>query len=145
GVGASVVNALSEWVVVEVRKDGVLYRQRYERGRPVTPVEQVGEVGPDEHGTKTTFKPDATIFESLNYNFDTLMQRFREIAYLTKGLQISFRDERTDREMSFYFDGGIVSFVRHLNRRRQVLQPRPFSVSREVNGNLIEVARSEEH
>ncbi|ACZ38602.1 DNA topoisomerase (ATP-hydrolyzing) subunit B [Sphaerobacter thermophilus] len=140
GVGASVVNALSEWVVVEVRKDGVLYRQRYERGRPVTPVEQVGEVGPDEHGTKTTFKPDATIFESLNYNFDTLMQRFREIAYLTKGLQISFRDERTDREMSFYFDGGIVSFVRHLNRRRQVLQPRPFSVSREVNGNLIEVA-----
>jgi len=140
GVGASVVNALSEWVVVEVRKDGKLYRQRYERGRPVTPVEQVGEVGPDEHGTKTTFKADATIFDSINYNFDTLMQRFREIAYLTKGLQITFRDERTDREMSFYFDGGIVSFVRHLNRRRQVLQPRPFAVSREVNGNLIEVA-----
>ncbi|MDI3341051.1 MAG: DNA topoisomerase (ATP-hydrolyzing) subunit B [Sphaerobacter sp.] len=140
GVGASVVNALSEWVVVEVRNNGRVHRQRYERGRPVTPVEVVGEVAPDEHGTKTTFKADATIFPSLDYNYDVLLERFREIAYLTRGLHITFRDERADREMSFYFEGGIVSYVRHLNRRRQVLQPRPFAVTREVNGTLVEVA-----
>jgi DNA gyrase subunit B len=140
GVGASVVNALSEWVVVEVRKDGALYRQRYERGVPVTPVDLVREVEPGEHGTTTTFRPDGTIFESLSYNFDTLLQRFREMAYLTKGLQITCKDERSEREMSFFFDGGIVSFVRHLNRNKHVLQPRPFYVNREVNGSQIEVA-----
>lgn len=140
GVGASVVNALSDWTVVEVRKDGKLHRQRYERGIPVTGVEVVGEVPEDETGTTVSFKPDATIFDSLDFDFDTLMQRFRETAYLTKGLQITFRDERTNREMSFYFDGGIVSFVRHLNRNRQVLHPRPFYVEREVGGTLVEVA-----
>ena len=140
GVGASVVNALSEWVVVEVRKDGLVYQQRYERGIPVAPVDLVAETSPDDHGTTTHFKADETIFDALNYNFDVLLQHFREAAYLTKGLAITFVDERSDREMTFYFDGGIVSFVRHLNRNKQVLQTRPFSVSREINGCMVEVA-----
>ena len=140
GVGASVVNALSKWVEVEVRKEGALYRQRYERGIPVTPVERVGEVDPESTGTTVTFLADQTIFDGPNYNFDTLLQRFREMAYLTKGLMITARDERAEREMSFYFDGGIISYVRHLNRNKQVLQPRPFYACREVNGSQVEVA-----
>ncbi len=140
GVGASVVNALSEWVEVEVRKEGVRYRQRYERGIPVTPVERIGEIDPAFRGTTVTFLADSTIFQALSYNFDTLVQRFREMAYLTKGLMITARDERAQREMSFYFDGGIVSYVRHLNRNKQVLQTRPFYVCRDVNGSQVEVA-----
>jgi len=140
GVGASVVNALSEWVVVDVRKEGIRYRQRYELGKPVTPVEAVDTVDPDDHGTTTTFLADTSIFCDLDYSFDTLMQKFRETAYLTKGLHIHFLDERTDREASFYFEGGIVSFVRQLNRNRQVLQARPFYVHREINDAVVEAA-----
>ena len=140
GVGASVVNALSDWVVVEVRKDGNVYRQRYEQGVPVTPVEVIGETTLDDHGTTTTFHPDPAIFHSLDYSFDVLVQRFREVAYLTKGLSITFIDERDDREMSFFFDGGIVSFVRQLNRNRQPLHPRPFYVCREAGDCLVELA-----
>jgi DNA gyrase subunit B len=140
GVGASVVNALSEWVVAEVRKDGKRWQQRYETGVPQGPPEVVGEADPDDHGTTISFKADSTIFDELDYSFETLMQRFRETAYLTRGLQITFVDERIDREMSFYFDGGIVSFVRHLNRNKQALHPRPFYASKEVNGCFAEVA-----
>ena len=140
GVGASVVNALSDWVVVEVRKEGNVYRQRYEQGVPVTPVEVIGETTLDDHGTTTTFHPDPAIFHSLDYSFDVLVQRFREVAYLTKGLSITFIDERDDREMSFFFDGGIVSFVRQLNRNRQPLHPRPFYVCREAGDCLVELA-----
>ncbi|MBX6753925.1 MAG: DNA topoisomerase (ATP-hydrolyzing) subunit B [Thermorudis peleae] len=140
GVGASVVNALSRWLEVEVRRDGHIYRQRYERGVPVTPVEVVGDTTPDEHGTTTRFLPDQEIFRTLDYNDEVLLQRFREIAYLTRGLTIHFLDERTDREMTFYFEGGIISFVRHLNRNKNVLQPQPFYVKREVNNCLVEVA-----
>ncbi len=140
GVGASVVNALSEWLEVTVRRDGNVYRQRYERGVPVTPVETIGETTPDDHGTETVFLPDRLIFRSLEYQSDLLLQRFREVAYLTSGLTIHFVDERTDLEMTFYFEGGIVSFVRHLNRTKEVLQPQPFSVKREQNGCLVEVA-----
>jgi DNA gyrase subunit B len=140
GVGASVVNALSEWVQVEVRKGGNRYEQRYETGAPLGPPTKVGTCDEDDHGTTITFKADATIFDDLNYSYETLMQRFRETAYLTRGLQITFVDERSDREMSFYFDGGIVSFVRHLNRNKQALHPRPFYTSREVNGCYAEIA-----
>jgi len=140
GVGASVVNALSRWLEVEVRRDGHIYRQRYERGIPVTPVEVIGDTTPDEHGTTTRFLPDQEIFRTLEYNDEVLLQRFREIAYLTRGLTIHFLDERTDREMTFYFEGGIISFVRHLNRNKNVLQPQPFYVKREVNNCLVEVA-----
>ncbi|MCX2726086.1 DNA topoisomerase (ATP-hydrolyzing) subunit B [Thermomicrobium sp. 4228-Ro] len=140
GVGASVVNALSEWLEVTVRRDGKIYRQRYERGVPTTPVEVIGETEVDDHGTETVFLPDRQIFRSLDYQADVLLQRFREIAYLTSGLTIHFVDERTDTEMTFSFEGGIVSFVRHLNRMKEVLQPQPFYVKREVNGCLVEVA-----
>jgi DNA gyrase subunit B len=140
GVGASVVNALSEWLEVTVRRDGKIYHQRYERGVPVTPVEIIGETTPDDHGTETVFLPDRLIFRSLDYQSDVLLQRFREVAYLTSGLTIHFVDERTDLDMTFYFEGGIVSFVRHLNRTKEVLQPQPFYVKREQNGCLVEVA-----
>lgn len=140
GVGASVVNALAEWLEVQVRREGKIYRQRYERGVPVTPVEVIGKTAPGDQGTTTTFLPDRTVFKSIDYNTDVLLQRLREVAYLTSGLTISFHDERTDREMTFYFEGGIVSFVRHLNRNKHVLQPRPFHVRRELNNCLVEVA-----
>lgn len=140
GVGASVVNALSEWLEVIVRRDGKVYRQRYERGRPVTSVELIGEASPDDHGTETIFLPDRQIFKSLDYQRDVLLHRFREIAYLTSGLTIHFVDERDDTETTFYFEGGIISFVRHLNKTKTVLQPQPFYVKREQNGCLVEVA-----
>ncbi len=142
GVGVSAVNALSEWLRVEtvpLSRDGALrrYRQEYRRGQPTMPVT---EVGPAEHtGTTTTFLPDRTIFETLDYHFETLAQRFREMAYLTRGLTITFRDERTDRELSFYFEGGILSFVRHLNKHRQVLH-RPIYIEKQVNGVQVEAA-----
>lgn len=104
GVGVSAVNALSEWLEVEVRRKGKIYRQRYERGVPTTPVEVVGEA--KDTGTKTTFLPDREIVCTLNYNFNPLAQRFREMAFLTRGLKITLRDEREDREHSFYFEGG---------------------------------------
>ncbi|MCS7257329.1 MAG: DNA topoisomerase (ATP-hydrolyzing) subunit B [Thermomicrobium sp.] len=140
GVGASVVNALSEWLEVTVRRDGKIYRQRYERGVPVTPVEVIGETDVEDHGTETVFLPDRQIFRTLDYQTDVLLQRFREVAYLTSGLTIHFLDERTDTEMTFYFEGGIVSFVRHLNKMKEILQPQPFYVKREVNGCIVEVA-----
>ncbi len=140
GVGASAVNALSEWLVVEVKQQGHIWRQRYEKGRPVTDLEIVGDVPEDETGTKTTFLADTTIFKhGLDYRFDTLVQRFREMAFLTRGLTIVFRDERDDREMSFYFEGGIRSFVRYLNKNRTVLHE-PFYVEKQINGTHVEVA-----
>jgi len=140
GVGASAVNALSEWLEIEVKQKGHIWRQRYERGRPVTDLEIVGDVPEDETGTKTTFLADTTIFKAgLDYRFETLVQRFREMAFLTRGLTIVFRDERDGREMSFYFEGGIRSFVRYLNKNRKVLHE-PFYVEKQVNGTQIEVA-----
>ncbi len=125
GVGVACVNALSEWLTVEVKRGGKLYRQRYVRGKPVTPVEVVGKA--KGTGTKTTFLPDSSIMETLDYDFDTLAQRFREMAFLNRGLHIKFVDERHGREMSFYFEGGITSFVRYLNRGREVLHE-PISI-----------------
>ncbi len=143
GVGASVVNALSEWMVVEVRKEGTLYRQRYEQGIPLGPVETVGPTD-EPNGTTISFLADRTIFTTIDYGFETLLQRFREMAYLTKGLTIALKDERADdgqvREYTFYFEGGIVSFVRHLNLSRQPLHARPFYVERQVGEVAVEVA-----
>jgi len=141
GVGASVVNALSEWCRVEVRRNGRLYAQEYERGIPSSKVQDLGEADPDLHGTTTAFLADRTIFvNGLDYNYEALVQWFRETAYLTKGLRITLTDERADREMTFYFEGGIVSFVRHLNRHRNVVQDRPFYVLKESGSCLVEVA-----
>jgi len=138
GVGVSAVNALSEWMEVEVRRDGGVYRQRYERGHPVTPVERIGKA--DGTGTKTTFLPDSEIFkQGIDYKFETLAQRFREMAFLTRGLKITFVDEREDREMSFYFEGGLRSFVWYLNRGREVLH-KPIYAEKQVNGTQVEVA-----
>ena len=145
GVGVSAVNALSEWLEVEVRRDGKVYRQRYEHGLPVTPVEEAGKTKDQETGTRTTFMPDSSIFKTLDFKYDVLMQRFREMAFLTRGLTIYFVDKRevrgkpVDREMTFYFEGGIASFVRYLNKNRDVLHP-PIYVERQVNGTMVEAA-----
>jgi DNA gyrase subunit B len=145
GVGVSAVNALAEWLVVEVRRDGKVYRQRYEQGRPVTPVEQIGKAKTGETGTITTFLADSSIFDSLDFKYDVLMQRFREMAFLTRGLTLRFEDNREvrgkpqARVMSFYFEGGIASFVRYLNKNREALHP-PIYVEKAVNGTMVEAA-----
>lgn len=140
GVGASVVNALSSWMAVEVRRDGHLYRQEYRRGLPTGPVIEVGKVEDGRTGTTTTFVADEDIFNEVHWDFDMLAQRFRETAYLTKKLKIVFRYKPADQELSFYFEGGIESFVRHLNLSRGSLHPKVFYFERSANGNLVEVA-----
>jgi len=140
GVGVSAVNALSEWCEVEVRRGGKIHFQRYERGVPIGPVQVIGKVPKGATGTKTTFKFDREIFKGdVDYRFETLVQRFREMAFVTRGVDIHFVDERSGREMNFYFEGGIVSFVRYLNRNRDVLHP-VVHVDRMVDGTGIEVA-----
>ena len=145
GVGVSAVNALSEWMEVTVKREGKVFRQRYERGVPCAPVEMVAELPPEratETGTRTTFRYDPTIFKEVEgYRFDTLTQRFREMAFVTRGITIYCRDEREipPREMTFYFEGGIVSFVRYLNRNRNTLHP-VFYIARDMDGVGIEVA-----
>jgi len=140
GVGVSVVNALSEWCQVDVKRDGILYRQRYERGVAVTPLLEVDLVEENDSGTITSFLPDLEVMETRDYNFDILAQRFREMAYLNRGMTIFLRDERTDREVTFYFEGGLVSFVRYLNKGRGHLQARPVSTIRELDGVKVELA-----
>src|SRR5258707_10491212 len=140
GVGVSVVNALSEWCQVDVKRDGILYRQRYERGIAVTPLEEVDLVEENDTGTITSFLPDLTVMESRDYNFDILAQRFREMAYLNRGMTIFLKDERTDREVTFYFEGGLVSFVRYLNKDQGRLQARPGSTARELDVVTVELA-----
>jgi DNA gyrase subunit B len=140
GVGVSAVNALSEWCEVEVRRDGQIHFQRYERGYPKEPVKVIGKTKPGETGTKTTFKFDPLIFkEEMDYRFETLAQRFREMAFVTRGVTIHFVDERADRQITFYFEGGITSFVRYLNRNREKLHPVVF-VEKEIEGIGIEAA-----
>jgi DNA gyrase subunit B len=140
GVGVSAVNALSEWCEVEVRREGGIYFQRYERGYPKGPVKLIGKTKADDTGTKTTFKYDPQIFkEEMEFRFDTLVQRFREMAFVTRGVTIRFVDERADRQMTFYFEGGITSFVRYLNRNREKLHP-VVHVEKEMEGIGIEAA-----
>jgi DNA gyrase subunit B len=138
GVGVSVVNALSEKLRAEIHRDGGVFVQEFERGKPLGKIRRVGDA--KDHGTTITFLADDKIFDSLGYEYDILAQRFREMAYLTKGLQITFVDERQDKEYSFYFEGGIVSFVRHLNQNRQVLHARPVYVERQMGETAVEVA-----
>lgn len=140
GVGVSAVNALSEWFESTVRRDGILYRQNYKRGVPQADVKQVGKYPTGERsGTIQRFFPDKQIFKNIDYKFDVLQQRFREMAFLTKGLAIKFTDEREGRAATFYFEGGITSFVRYLNKNRKTLHT-PFHVSAPVEGNYIEAA-----
>lgn len=140
GVGVSAVNALSEWLQVRVKRDGQIYEQKYKRGVPTSDLKLAGKYPKDERmGTTISFLADKQIFKQIDYKFDVLAQRFREMAFLTKGLTIKFVDEREDHEMSLYFEGGIASFVRYLNRNREVLHA-PFTVAAPINGNSIEVA-----
>jgi DNA gyrase subunit B len=138
GVGASVVNALSELCIVEVKRDGKLYRQEYRRGIPQGPVKAVGTA--EGTGTSSTFLADREIFGEISYDFDTIAERLREMAYLNKGVEISLVEEKTDRERTFYFDGGITGFIRHLNRNRVVRHPMPIYLSKSIDSTQIEVA-----
>ncbi len=139
GVGISAVNALSEWTTTEIKRDGKHWRQEYKRGVPQGPIKMIGKVK-DETGTTQTFKFDKQIFtEDIDFRFDTLVQRFREMSFVTRGVTIRFADERADREMTFYFEGGITSFVRYLNRNRENLHP-VVHVEKEVENIGIEAA-----
>jgi len=141
GVGVSAVNAVSEWCEVEVHLGGQIHFQRYERGYPKTPVKVIGKTKADDTGTKVTFKFDPQIFKEdhIDYRFDTLLQRFREMAFVTRGVTIKFMDERADREMTFYFEGGITSFVRYLNRNRENLHS-VVHVEKDIDNIGIEAA-----
>ncbi|HXU84638.1 MAG TPA: DNA topoisomerase (ATP-hydrolyzing) subunit B [Verrucomicrobiae bacterium] len=139
GVGVSVVNALSEWMRVESARDGGIWAQEYARGKPLGPVKKIGPQG-DRRGTTTAFRADPEMFETTEYSFETISQRIRQSAYLTKGVWITLVDERSDRERSFYFEGGIQSFVRHLNRNKEVLDSRPIYVEQRDKTTIVEVA-----
>ena len=133
GVGLSVVNALSTWLVAEVRRDGQVYRQEYDHGDPVTGVEVVATCGEGDSGTTITYLADGEIFDQVEYSFDTLAGRMRELAFLNKGLKITVTDHREEpaRQKSFCYEGGIVSFVQHLNKNKDVLHPAPIYFSAE--------------
>lgn len=140
GVGVSAVNALSEWCEVRVRREGKIHFQRYERGYPTGPVTVIGKCDPKDTGTRVTFKYDPEIFKGdVEYRFETLVQRFREMAFVTRGVTLFFLDERSERQMTFYFEGGITSFVRYLNRNRQVLHP-VVHVEKEIDGITVDAA-----
>ncbi|HLZ68687.1 MAG TPA: DNA topoisomerase (ATP-hydrolyzing) subunit B [Dehalococcoidia bacterium] len=145
GVGASVVNALSTQLWVEVRREGKVWRQEYRKGIPTGDAKPVRKMREDEHtGTTTAWIADPDIFKTADgiagYDFDTLAQRFREMAYLTKGLWIHLADERDDNEVNFYFEGGIQSFVRHINAEREVINKTPIYIDKEREGVAVEVA-----
>ena len=139
GVGVSVVNALSEWMRVESARDGSVWAQEYARGKPLAAVKKISPQG-DRTGTRTAFRADPTMFETIEYSFETISQRLRESAYLTKRVWITLIDERVDRERSFYFEGGLQSFVRHLNRNKEPLHTKPIYVERREGSTAVEVA-----
>ena len=138
GVGVSVVNALSEWLDVEIKQNGQVWEQHFKCGIPAGPLTLVGKT--KSRGTKITFKPDAEIFETTEFNCDTLSQRLRELAFLNKGLQINITDERSSEEQTFIYSGGIVSFVEHLNKNKTPLHPKPIYITKEKDGISVEVA-----
>ncbi len=138
GVGASVVNALSSWLEVIIRRDGKRYRQEYKKGIPQGEVTEIGQA--TDTGTTITFLADEEIFGIINYDFNTLSERLREMAYLNRELEICLLDKRGDTEKTFYFEGGITGFVRHLNRNRAVRHRQPIYISKQVNHTIIEAA-----
>lgn len=138
GVGVSVVNALSERLDLEIKREGGVYIQSYARGKPVTKLKKIGKT--TKTGTKTTFKPDPEIFQSLEFNFDTLSQRLRELSYLNKGLKISIMDERNDTRKDFHYKGGIREFVQYLNQNKTAINPKPICIESNKNGIIVEMA-----
>ncbi len=140
GVGASVVNALSEWCEVEIRRAGKVWTQTYDRGVPRGPIAEIGVT--ERTGTRTRFKPDAQVFETTDFSFETLSQRLRELAFLNRGLEISIVDERTDaaKRHDFHYEGGIVSFVEFLSASKTPVHPKPIAISAEKDGVTVEIA-----
>lgn len=138
GVGVSVVNALSEWLDVEIKQDGSVFQQHYERGIPSGPLTTVGKTR--GRGSKITFKPDSEIFEVLDFSWDILSQRLRELAFLNRGLKITLSDERTEKNQVFYYTGGIVSFVEHLNKNKTAVHQKPIYFQGEKEDIIAEVA-----
>ncbi len=138
GVGVSVVNALSERLDLEIKREGGVYAQSYARGKPVTKLKKIGKT--TKTGTKTTFKPDHEIFQILEFNFDTLSQRLRELSYLNKGLKISIMDERNDTRNDFQYRGGIREFVQYLNQNKTAINPKPICIESNKNGIIVEMA-----
>jgi len=138
GVGASVVNALSSKMSVSVKRDGKLYYQEYDKGIPRADVKVIGKA--KGTGTITTFSADEEIFDNAHYDFDTILERLREIAYLNRGLEIYFCDAAHDREITFYFEGGINSFVRQMNRSRTVIHKLPIFIAKQSNGTMVEAS-----
>src|SRR5260370_31168551 len=126
GVGVSVVNALSDWLELEISRDGAVWEQTYEKGKPTNKLKQTGKTR--KTGTKVTFHPDPTIFDKTEYSFDTLSQRLRELAFLHKGLKITLTDERTEKTAEFKFTGGITEFVKHLNPGQSALHDAPIAL-----------------
>ncbi len=138
GVGVSVVNALSEWLEVEVRREGKVYHQRYERGVPVTDLEVIGRT--KRRGTKISFYPDEGIFEEVRFSYDILASRLRELAFLNRGTRLILRDERSEKEEEFHYEGGLISFIRYLNEGKSPLYEEVFHMDRKVGDVIVEVA-----
>ena len=140
GVGLSCVNALSEWLEVEVRKNGKLYRQLYKRGVPQYPLKEVGEA--EGTGTKVTFFPDSQIFETLDFSYETIRGRLREVAYLNKGIKIRLRDNRPEREREdeFRYEGGILDYVNYMNLDKTTLFPESLYIDEQYGDSTIEIA-----
>jgi DNA gyrase subunit B len=138
GVGLSVVNALSEFIDLEIRRDGKVYHQIYERGEAKTKLEVIGKT--KHTGTQIRFKPDSQIFETDNFSFDVLSQRLRELAFLNKGLSISIEDERSEKRHDFFYKGGILSFIEYLNKNKNCIHPKPIYVQGIKNGIEVEIA-----
>ncbi len=138
GVGISVVNALSEWLDLEIKEKGLVHQQHYDRGVPAGALTVAGKT--KGCGTKITFKPDPTIFEVTDFSYEILAQRVRELAFLNRGLQITIEDERTNKKEEFLYSGGIVSFVEHLNKNKTPLHPKPIYITKEKDGIIVEVA-----
>src|SRR5512139_1003882 len=138
GVGLSVVNALSEFIELEIRRDGKVYQQTYERGEPKTKLQVIGKT--KHTGTQVRFKPDAEIFETLQFSFDVLSQRLRELAFLNKGLSISIEDERNEKRHDFFYKGGIISFIEYMNKNKNCLHAKPIYVQGQKNGLDVEIA-----
>lgn len=138
GVGVSVVNALSETLFLEIKRDGGIYTQKYERGKPINPLQKTGNT--TIAGTRITFKPDHQIFPDLNFNFDVLSNRLRELSFLNKGLKINFHDERDGRGHEFFYEGGILSFIEHLSKNKKNIHEKPIYISSQNEECQLELA-----
>jgi DNA gyrase subunit B len=138
GVGVSVVNGLSEWLKLEIRRDGQTYLQEYRQGDPATVLEVIGKS--TRSGTKITFKPDGTIFKMVEFSFDILSQRLRELSYLNRGLAIVLSDDRSGKVQEFRFEGGIAEFVKELNKSKTTVHDSPIMIEGQVDGTVVEIA-----